>query len=288
MDRVGPAATTHAGAGVHAPSRPVARQVPALLRAAHAGPTLAVTVAVGLLTLPAGLSPARALLLVGAVLTGQLTIGWSNDLLDARRDLASGRLDKPLATGELDARLVRGACAVGLALTLVLSLGAGGAAGAVQLITVAAGWAYNLGLKSTPWSWAPYAVAFGGLPLAVALVPGGDGLPWWVVAAGAVVGVGAHLVNVVPDLADDAATGVHGLPHRLGARRSVVAAVALLAAGSVLVAVAPGGPVDAVGRAALAVVGLLAAAALGGRGRTPFRAAMLIALVDVLLVGWSL
>jgi len=282
MDGVAPTAAVTARPGV--PGHPAA----ALLRAAHGGPTVAVTLAIGLLTVPAGLSLERALLITAAVLTGQLSIGWSNDLLDRERDAASARSDKPLATGALTARTVATACAVAVVLTLVCSLLAGGTAGLVQLVCVAAGWAYNAGLKSSAWSWLPYAVAFGGLPLFVSLVPGSDGLPWWVVAAGAVVGVGAHLVNVVPDLEDDAATGVRGLPHRLGARRSVTAAVVLLAAGSVLVALAPAGAVSAAGWLGLVVVAALVAAALGGRGRTPFRAAMAIALVDVLLVGWSL
>ena len=44
-----------------------------------------------------------------------------------------------------------------------------GAPGSVHLVSVASGWAYNLGLKSTAWSWAPYAVAFGALPAVVSL-----------------------------------------------------------------------------------------------------------------------
>ena len=36
--------------------------------------------------------------------------------------------------------------------------------------------------------------------------------PGWAVAAGACLGVAAHLANVLPDLADDASTGVRGLP----------------------------------------------------------------------------
>ena len=37
-------------------------------------------------------------------------------------------------------------------------------------------------------------------------------------AAGALLGVAAHVTNVLPDLADDDRTGIRGLPHRLGAR----------------------------------------------------------------------
>ena len=59
-------------------------------------------------------------------------------------------------------------------------------------------------------------------------------------AAGALLGVGAHLVNVLPDLADDEATGVRGLPHRIGARRLPVVAAGVLAAGSLVVALGAG------------------------------------------------
>ena len=207
----------------------------AVLRAAHPGPTLAVTVASGLLAVAAGLDAAWVALVVAAVLTGQLSIGWSNDLVDLARDRTAHRVDKPLANGEASPALVRGLCVAAVVLCVPLSLACGLVAGAVHLVCVAAGWAYNLGLKSTAWSWAPYAVAFGGLPVFVGLVDGGAGFAWWVPVVGALLGVGAHLVNVVPDLDDDAATGVRGLPHRLGARVSVLLACALLASGSVVV-----------------------------------------------------
>ena len=73
----------------------------ALLRAAHGGPALAVTVLALLLAVAADLAPGRVALATGAVLAGQLTVGWSNDLRDRARDIAVGRTDKPLATGEL-------------------------------------------------------------------------------------------------------------------------------------------------------------------------------------------
>jgi 4-hydroxybenzoate polyprenyltransferase len=231
-----------------------------------------------------GLGPADVALVVAAVLTGQLSIGWSNDLVDAQRDRAVGRTDKPLATGELDERLVRAACVLAVLATVPLSLLSGAVAGLVQLVTVASGWAYNLGLKSTAWSWAPYAVAFGALPAFVALVDNPSDLPpWWMVVAGALLGVGAHLVNVLPDLADDAATGVRGLPHRLGARRSSVLAAAVLMGATVVIVL--GATVDpVVAAAALVAVGALAVVALVGHGRTPFRAAIAMALVDVAML----
>jgi 4-hydroxybenzoate polyprenyltransferase len=255
-----------------------------LLRAAHPGPAFAVTLLAGLLGIAVGLGARDVALVVAAVSTGQLVIGWSNDLVDASRDRAVGRTDKPLATGEIDDRTVRGCTVVALLLTVVLSLMTGGVPGPVQLLVVASGLAYNLGLKSTVWSWAPYAVAFGALPAFVSLVDDADALPpWWMVTAGGLLGVGAHLVNVLPDLADDAATGVRGLPHRLGARRSSALAAAVLVAASVVIVL--GASVDLpVAVVALVLVGGLAVLALVTEGRTPFRAAIAMALVDVVML----
>lgn len=255
----------------------------AVLASAHPGPALAVTVLAGLLAVPAGLGPAEGALVVAAVLTGQLSIGWSNDLIDLRRDRAVGRTDKPLATGAVPVRLVRACCAVALVATLPLSLSLGVGAGLAHLMLVAAGWAYNLGLKSTVLSWLPYAVAFGGLP-AVVWLAGPTAPPVWGVAAGALLGVGAHLVNVLPDLDDDARTGVHGLPHRLGPRLLPIAAVgALVTASLVIAAGAPAlsGWVLLLGGASVVT---LAAVALLRPERAAFRAAIGIALVDVLLL----
>ena len=98
--------------------------------------------------------------------------------------------------------------------------------------------------------------------------------PLWLPLAGALLGVGAHFVNVLPDLADDAATGVRGLPHRLGARWSPVVAAAVLVAAAVVIVV--GAPIDStvVAVAALAVTAGLAVVALFAHGRAPFRAAI--------------
>lgn len=256
----------------------------ALLRAAHPGPAFAVTALVALLAWHADLTPARAALVVAAVLTGQLSIGWSNDLLDAARDRRVGRADKPVATGAVSSRAVTVACVTALALTVPLSLACGLAAGAVNLLLhVGGGWAYNLGLKATVWSWAPYAVAFGSLPAFVSLAAG-DPVSATQCAAGALLGVGAHLLNALPDLADDAATGVRGLPHRIGATWAAPVAVAVLAVATVTVVL---GTPDLGGAATwvpLAAVAALSAVALRASGRTAFRAAVGIALVDVLVL----
>jgi 4-hydroxybenzoate polyprenyltransferase len=258
--------------------------VPALLRAAHGGPALAVVVLALLLAVAAHLSPGRVALVGLAVLAGQLSVGWSNDLIDEARDRAVVRPDKPLATGEVSTATVRIACVLAVLAVVPLSLACGWAAGIVHLLTVASAWAYNLRLKATAWSWLPYAFSFGGLVVFVALAGEPAELPpWWMPVAGAMLGVGAHLVNALPDLADDEATGIRGLPHRIGARRLPAVSTAVLAAGSLVVAVGTG--LARVGSVAvLAAVTALAVVALTGRGRAPFLAAIAIALLDVVLL----
>lgn len=256
--------------------------VRALVGAAHAGPTLAVTVLAGLLSLAQGLEPTTAFVMVAAVLTGQLSVGWSNDLVDRARDRAAGRRDKPLATGAASVAVVRTACGAAVLACVVLSLALGPAAGLVHLGCVASAWAYNLGLKATVWSWAPYAVSFGGLTAVVTLADG-EAPPWWWPVGAALLGVGAHLLNVLPDLADDAATGVRGLPHRLGRRRIGPVAAVVLVLATVVVLLGAGPPL-AVSVAVVAVVLGLAALVVVGTGRSPFAAAVGIALVDALLL----
>lgn len=235
-----------------------------------------------LLAAGAGHGLASGALVTAAVASGQLSIGWSNDLVDATRDRQVGRADKPVAGQEVDASVVRRATALALAACVALSLACGIASGAVHLLLgVASGWAYNLVLKRTVWSAVPYAVAFGSLPAVVTLALPDPQLPGaWTVTAGALLGVGAHLLNALPDLADDAVTGVRGLPQRLGERRVRLLAPLVLLAGSAAAVLGPGGR-GAGSWAAFALTVLLAGVALTGRGRGPFLAAIGIALVDV-------
>ena len=200
-----------------------------LVRACHPEPTAAVTATMTALATTVG-HPVRGVVLVGAaVLTGQLSIGWLNDLLDAPRDRAVGRRDKPVVSGQITVAALRIATAITVAACVPLSLLSGLLAGVVHLVAVAAGWVYDLGGKSTWWSVVPYVVCFGLLPAFVVLaLPGAPAPPWWLPAAGVLLGAGAHFANVLPDLDDDASTGVRGLPHRLGAPGSRAAAAVLL------------------------------------------------------------
>ncbi|URM92515.1 UbiA family prenyltransferase [Streptomyces sp. MRC013] len=215
-----------------------------MLAAAHGGPALAVGAVTGLLALRGDLSRPDAVVVTAAVLTGQLTIGWGNDLYDLPRDRAVGRTDKPLVTGVLPVGWAVCALVVTGLACLVLSALVGWRGALVNVVLGAgAGHAYNLWLKATRWSWVPYASAFGTLPSVVTLAgPAPAWAPLWTAGAGAALGVGAHLLNTLPDLADDERTGVRGLPHRVGEHPSRVLAAVLLSAASLLAVFGPAGP----------------------------------------------
>jgi heme o synthase len=259
----------------------------ALLRSCHPEPTIAVTFVSAALALVAGRGLDSAL--VGAaVLAGQLSIGWLNDAVDASRDRASGRVDKPVAQGLLSPRAV-GVAAVTAALASVPLALASGVDGRVpmlltlglHMLVVAGGWAYDLGVKSTVVSVLPYAVAFGALPAFV--VAPVVAVPWWLVAAGILLGSGAHFANVLPDLEQDAATGVRGLPHRIGSRWSVGATIVLLLGASAVLALGPGTVPTIAG--VLVFLVAVAALLLGALSRVGlFRAVLCVAAIDVVLL----
>lgn len=257
-----------------------------LLRAAHFGPSVAVTTIVALLALAWGLPKDNAVFITLAVFTGQLTVGWGNDLLDVNRDRQVGRTDKPLASGELTPSFVRRCLTVAAVACVVLSLLTGWRSGAAHLILgVGFGHLYNFSFKATILSWLPYAVAFGALPAVVSLANSpSQWPPAWMLGTAAALGIAAHFLNALPDLKDDATTGVRGLPHRLGAIQSRVLATALLVFASALVVLGPAEAPATWAFTALGVVVALAVVALLGNGKTPFYAAITIALVNVTLL----
>jgi 4-hydroxybenzoate polyprenyltransferase len=270
------------------PSRP-AVTARALALATHPGPAAAVTVVATLLAVAAGVPTGRVVLVALAVLAGQASIGWSNDWLDADRDRAVARTDKPVVQGAVAPSLLRSAALVAAALAVVLSLLLGPVPGLLLLVLVASGWAYNAGLKRTALSAVPYVTGFGALPAGVvAAAPGTPAAPWWLVTAGGALGAAAHLANVAPDLEDDLATGVRGLPHRLGARPSAVLGAVLLFGASLVLALGPAGGPTALGIAVLVVaVPAVVVAALAGRPRfrrLAFPAVMLLTVLDVVLL----
>lgn len=221
------------------------------------------------------------------MLAGQLSVGWSNDALDASRDAAAGRTDKPVATGAIGVRTVWIAAVTSLLAALAMALAISVLTAVLLTVIVGAAWAYNLGLKSTSASGLMYILGFGPIPAYAASTLPDQPMPtWYATAAAALVGLGGHFANVLPDLEADRAAGVNGLPQQVYARAGATAvraiALILLLSASVLLLVASSR--QWVGLAGLAAAVLLALIGARGKGRVPFAAAFGIAAVDVLVL----
>lgn len=248
----------------------LARQVRLVLLSSHPGPTAAVTALAVVLGFAVGLSPARLALLALAIGAGQLSIGLANDWLDAARDARAGRTDKPVAQGLVSVRVVRAAAFGCVVLATAVTALLGWSAAVVHLILIASGWAYDVWLKRTVWSVLPFCVSFGLLPAVVTLSASEPRFAApWAIAVGAIFGVSIHFTNVLPDLADDARTGVVGLPHRLGRIASGVVAFGALVLAAVVAFVGPllaqDGP-EGGARTALGMVGLAGSVAIAAIG----------------------
>jgi 4-hydroxybenzoate polyprenyltransferase len=138
------------------------------VRASHPEPTVAVTAIATALAVSTGLG-LRSLWVAAAFLSGQLSVGWSNDWIDAARDARNQRADKPVGQGRLPVTTVRTAALAALGACVPLSLAMGLAPGLLHLAAVAAAWSYNARLKATVLSFLPYALAFGAVPSIVVL-----------------------------------------------------------------------------------------------------------------------
>jgi len=205
-----------------------------LLKASHFGPTLIVTsISFGFAVHYWWEGPAYVIAF--GVFTGQLVVGWSNDLYDFDDDLRHQRTNKPLVSGLITKQYLekwlRAMVPFSFVANLLGPLGIRG--GLVYMLGIACGVAYNFYFKFSALSPLPYAIAFAALPSSIAIskdiTP-----PLWMWLGGALLGMAAHFINVLKDMKEDHVSGIKGLPQRLGTRGSVVAAVVLISV-SVLV-----------------------------------------------------
>ncbi len=260
-----------------------------------------VTVLAAALSVAVGLELGRTMLLMMAVFVGQLSIGISNDAIDADRDRAVGRADKPVARGDVSIRTAWGAAIGCFFLALVLSVPLGFGVMVAHALALVSAWSYNAGLKATPWSIVPFLITFGIFPSLATLSASEPELAaTWAWLAGGSLGAAIHLTNVLPDLDDDARTGIRGLPHRIGGQGSVWLAAAAVLVGAFAATLGPSGgqaaevPVVSwvfCGVVVSVVVMTLVLAGLGRPGRILFRLVMLAALllaVQLIVSGGSL
>lgn len=160
------------------------------------------------------------LLVVAAHVAMQLSIAVLNDYCDRHIDALSQK-NKPIPQGLVTPRaaLIYGLLLILLLLLLLLPLNR--LALLISLLYLAFGQAYNLGLKSTPFSGIVFALAIPLIPIyAFAgmnhLVP----LVFWIIPVAALLGIAINLANSLPDIEEDAASGARTLAVVLGLQRS--------------------------------------------------------------------
>lgn len=204
-------------------------QVIGLAKASHFGPTLIVTTLSYLFAefyWPTGPS----LLIALAFFSGQLIVGWSNDLFDYADDLSHKRMKKPLVAGLITDRLLKSWLGAMIPISIVLNLFGplGFVGGGLSLFAIAWALAYNFYFKFNIFSPLPYAVAFAILPSCIALSKEKTP-PLWMILGGAFLGIAAHFINVLKDMDQDHASGIKGLPQRCGKKGSIALAITFIA-----------------------------------------------------------
>ncbi len=265
-------------------ARALGRMCSLLLLASHPAPALAVTIVVSTLAWRTGWESASLAMFVLAMLTGQLSVGWSNDAHDARMDRAAARLDKPVVASELSVHLLWRCAVTALTISVIASFAAAGVAGGFHVLSLLAAWAYNLRLSRTVWSWLPYAIAFGLIPpfITEGLDPAQAPAPWSIVVFIS-LGVAAHLANAAKDASTDAAYGHTSAAIKLGEQGSKLLALALLLLGTAVLvwqlwdANPPVAATTAVISIAISAIGYF-------RSSLFFQAILILALADIALL----
>ena len=204
-----------------------------LLKASHFGPTLIVT-AISWFFAAHYWWEGPAYVIAFGVFTGQLVVGWSNDLYDYKDDLMHNRQNKPLVSGVISQSYLKRWLTFMVPFSFVANLlgPLGFKGGLVYMFGISMGVAYNFYFKYNVFSWLPYALAFAALPSCIAIskdiMP-----PVWMWLGGAIFGSAAHFINVIKDIDQDRLSGIGGLPQRIGKRNSIVVAALLVALGAV-------------------------------------------------------
>jgi 4-hydroxybenzoate polyprenyltransferase len=202
-----------------------------LARVVHPFPSALDATAAIAIALIAGAGLSTAVRLGLGMLFLQFAIGIANDLADAPAD-ALGKPAKPLPAGLLTRRQAGIALLVAGPAGLTSAASVGVVALAIGLLGLADGLLYDLRLKDTALSWAPFAAGVGLLPVygwwgatgswPVAL--------WGVAAMAVLVGVTLALANALADLEKDRRSKVRSVATALGRGRTLALDAALMLA----------------------------------------------------------
>ena len=205
-----------------------------LAQASHFGPSLLVT-ALSYFFAQLYWQPGSALIIALGFFSGQLIVGWSNDLVDYADDLSHQRMNKPLVGGLITRKYLQAWLAAMVPISIVLNLFGplGFVGGGLSFFAIAWALGYNFYFKFNIFSPLPYAVAFAILPSCMAYSQDKTP-PTWMWLGGALFGMAAHFLNVLKDMDQDHASGIKGLPQRCGKTGSIIAAIILIALGVTL------------------------------------------------------
>lgn len=176
-------------------------------------------------------------LVIAAHTAMQLAIAVLNDYYDRRLDILSKR-DKPIARGLVRPReaLIFGLCLILIMFLLLLPLNP--LALLFSLLYLACGLAYNLGLKSTPFSGVVFALAIPLIPV-YAFVGVGRIIPvvFWFIPVAALLGVALNLANSLSDIEEDKAHNARTLAVLLGIRGTLIACPVLIGLALLLIGI---------------------------------------------------
>lgn len=249
-----------------------------LIQACHFAPSLLVTTVAFLIAQALWWEGPAYVIAIG-VLLGQLIVGWTNDLHDYEDDLKHNRISKPLVSGLITPKQLRTAIFVVTPLAVIINLFGplGFKGGAVYLLGIGFGLAYNFYFKYTALSPLPYVIAFAALPASIVLAVDKTP-PLWMMVAGSLLGVAAHIANVLKDFEEDGQSGIGSFPRIIGERASRLAiAVILLLTTLLLNSVST--------RPALLVVGVIGALlTIKAPRKVLFKAIMVVALANLVLL----
>ena len=162
------------------------------------------------------------------VFSGQLVVGWSNDLYDFADDQNHQRMNKPLVSGVITEKYLRSWLIFMVPFSFLANIlgPLGFKGGLLYWLGIGFGVAYNFYFKFTFLSPLPFAFAFAILPSCIAISKDVTP-PLWMWLGGALLGCAAHFINVLKDLEQDRQSEIRGLPQILGKKASIAIAVVL-------------------------------------------------------------
>ena len=176
-------------------------------------------------------------LVIAAHTAMQISIAMLNDYCDRRLDAAS-KPGKPIPRGLIHAReaLISGFVMIAIMLILLIQLPL--LALLVSLCYLVLGQAYNLGLKSTPFSGIVFALAMPLIPLyAFAGIGRVPYVLFWLIPTGFLLGIALNLANSLPDIEQDAANGAKTLAVVLGVKRSFAVCQSMIVLAAALIGI---------------------------------------------------